>query len=40
MTHIWQSADLGRLEARSPEELLASKGRFAGLSPAMESNKR
>jgi len=40
MTHIWQSANLGRLEARSPEGLLVSKGRFAELSPTIESDKR
>lgn len=40
MVHISKSANLGRLEARPPEVLLASKGRFAELSPAMESNEQ
>ena len=39
MADILRSANLGRFEARSPEELLDSNGRFTELSPAMESNK-
>ena len=40
MAHIWKSANLGRLEARSLEVLFASKGRFAELSLTMDRNKR
>lgn len=39
MADILDNANLGRLEARSPERLLASKGRFAEVSPAMKSDK-
>lgn len=39
MADISRSANLGRFEARSPEELLGSNGRFTELSPAMESDK-
>ena len=39
MADILSSANLGRFEARSPEELLDSNGRFTELSPAMESDK-
>jgi hypothetical protein len=40
MADIMNSANLGRLDARSPEELLASRGRFTELSLVMESNKQ
>lgn len=40
MADIMNSADLGRLDARSPEELLASRGRFTELSLVMGSNKQ
>lgn len=39
MAYILRSANLGRFEARSPEELLDSNGRFTEVSPAMKSNK-